>query len=209
MGKRILESIDRFPSASLPDAKWYRARPLRHGRDLAAEDFRAPDPAAIPIAEGRFNHYGQAVVYFADIRQAAAMEIVGEGERRAWVAEFNVSGISRLLNLAFDGSWVDDDLNLLAFGLAHSGHLTTPVDRSHHWKPEYFIPRLIADCAKLRGYEGLIVRSSKTWGRNLVLFQWDDQRISFCPPAQIVEIPTPASFPPAGLPTVADLSDLL
>jgi hypothetical protein len=46
------------------------------------------------------------------------------------------------------------------------------------WKPEYLVPRFIADCARYAGYRGIIFNSSKHHDENLVLFAWEDLAIT-------------------------------
>jgi hypothetical protein len=59
---------------------------------------------------------------------------------------------------------------VIAVGLIHSGKLRHPVLTSANWKPEYFVPRFIADCARLREFSGIQFRSPKHYEENLVVF---------------------------------------
>jgi len=48
------------------------------------------------------------------------------------------------------------------------------VKRRGGWKPEYFVPRFIADCARASGFAGIRFQSPRHYDRNLVLFAWSD-----------------------------------
>jgi hypothetical protein len=114
MGKNILESLDRFPASAINEGIWYRARPLKDGADPPLEAFRNPNPATTIIGEGRYNHYGQSVLYLAETEHAAVDEVIDERERRAWVCTVQIKGVRRILDLGFDENWADEDLPLLA-----------------------------------------------------------------------------------------------
>lgn len=67
--------------------------------------------------------------------------------------------------------------NLLMFGLVYGRNLSERVERDKGWRPEYFVPRFIADCARKAGFNGIKYRSSRHWLENLVLFSWNDDAI--------------------------------
>ena len=77
------------------------------------------------------------------------------------------------MNLSHEpGEEKDPELDLLSFGLRYGRVLSRKVARSKGWKPEYFVPRFIADCAKTIGYNGIKFNSSRSYSINLVLFSW-------------------------------------
>lgn len=43
-------------------------------------------------------------------------------------------------------------------------------DRKSKWKPEYFVTRFIADCARLAGYNGIMYSLTRSTGDNAILF---------------------------------------
>ena len=47
-------------------------------------------------------------------------------------------------------------------------HLDLP--REGKWKPEYLIPRFIADCARRWGFKGIVWQSTRGSGECIVLF---------------------------------------
>ena len=66
---------------------------------------------------------------------------------------------------------------LLNFGLLFGEILSQKVLRKDGWKPEYFIPRFFADCAKHSGFSGIKYQSARWLRENLVLFSWLDSDI--------------------------------
>jgi len=188
LGREINESMKVLPKLMLTDCSWFRARPVRDGRNLTVEEFGLPDPEKIPIPEGRFNHHGQAVVYMAETAECAATEVLQEDESRAWVMKFGLKDLGPILNLSMSEEWADEGLPVLAVGLGYFRNLSRTVKRERGWKPEYLLPRFIADCARLNGFTGVIFRSSRYWADNLVLFGWDDQRIEPDGQPRIVEV---------------------
>jgi hypothetical protein len=63
------------------------------------------------------------------------------------------------------------------FGLVYGRDLSEWVERERGWRPEYFVPRFIADRARKEGFNGIKYRSSRHWLDNLVLFSWDDDSV--------------------------------
>lgn len=55
----------------------------------------------------------------------------------------------------------------------HSGAVRQFADRLNSWKPQYFVPRYIADCAREKGFNGILFKSVRHWSSNLVLFNYD------------------------------------
>lgn len=96
-GKDLREGVGSFPSKTLKNEVFYRARRIDSGRTYTFEDFMPPDPAKFSVGEGRYNHAGQSVMYLADDKEGAAIECVREEETRAWVQAFRVHEIDRFL----------------------------------------------------------------------------------------------------------------
>jgi hypothetical protein len=59
-----------------------------------------------------------------------------------------------------------------------SGAIRRPVRKDKCWKPEYFVPRFIADVCKSNGINGILYSSAVDFGCNLVVF--DIQTLDFC-----------------------------
>jgi hypothetical protein len=45
------------------------------------------------------------------------------------------------------------------------------------WKPEYFVPRFVADAARAAGFRGILYHSNKFDGYNAVLFAWTAREV--------------------------------
>lgn len=177
MGKRIHKDIETFPRVSLEDSIWWRARAPFSAKRPQASDMLPPPPAAAK-SEGRFNHFGQVAFYLASQQFAALSEALdaSEGEVVAWLQKYRIQGAGDLLDLRSPGYPDEIDLPVLTVGLAT--HLPDlQPEKASPWKPEYFVPRFIADCAKARGFRGILFHSRKHINDNLVLFKWDDIRL--------------------------------
>lgn len=180
IGRKITATIRAFPKANLEASSWCRARRPDGARVFSVADLRPPSPRDAR-AEGRFNHFGQSVFYLAESEQAALRETLDPeaGEGFAWVQQFDLPALSDILDLRTSffaaGS---PDLPVLALGLINS-HLPRLVpEQDSAWKPEYFVPRFVADCARSQGFRGIIFNSRKHYEANLVLFSWDDLAIT-------------------------------
>ena len=170
-GQHILDEISKFPTMEIDDESWWRARKPDGARNLSQTDLWPPET---PAAEGRYSHYGQRVFYLASTAQASALEVLGDGESLVWIQEYKLIGVKQILNLANYVDERDDGVSVLEFGLDHTDIHRVPPDPTSPWKPQYFLPRFIADCARLKGYQGICFRSHKHIRRNLVLFEWTD-----------------------------------
>jgi hypothetical protein len=188
LGAEIHQSFKKFPVTTIDDKTWFRARRIKSGKPLSVEDFTPPDPDQVAISEGRYNHHGQSVFYLAKDKEGAATECVEEGETRAWVQRFKIVHTENVLDLSLEENWADEDLPVLALGLMDSGALRKVVPRTSGWKPEYFIPRYIADCAREGGFNGILFKSVRHWRDNLVLFKYDQQNVVPEGQPEIVEI---------------------
>ena len=140
---------------------------------LGTQNLYPPDPEKIEIDEGRYNHFGQSVFYLAENEYGAAAELLEESGL-VWLQKFKLIKSDKIIDLSHNISEAPNaGLELLSFGLRYSNVLERRVKRSAGWKPEYFVPRFIADCAKLYGYNGVKFNSSRSYSRNLVLFSWE------------------------------------
>lgn len=176
IGRRIWKEMADFPKVSWSgETKWWRARPLDGSRIYTAEDLGPPPQP--PGSEGRFNHHGQIVWYLADEADTAAAETIGQDEGVAWVMQFSVGPARKILDLTPMGHPEDlAALPLFSLGLSWTQpHLIPAADSQ--WKPQYFIPRFIADCARAQGFDGVLYHSAAFYGRCLVLFNWSKEDV--------------------------------
>jgi hypothetical protein len=173
IGEKLHSTISNFPKTDIKEEIWWRARKPKGGKKLSMKDMYPP---RFPKAEGRFNHYGQSVFYLASTAEAAMIEILDKGECLAWVQQFTIKEVSNLLDLSSYVS-AEEDIPILALGLINVKFPSMVPSKESPWKPEYFIPRFIADCAKHQGFSGIIFNSTNHYERNLVLFNRDEYSI--------------------------------
>ncbi|MEM1098098.1 MAG: RES domain-containing protein, partial [Planctomycetota bacterium] len=178
IGKEILDNIGGFPEAKNMEREWWRARPVRSSK-LVTPSEMGPPPEP-PASEGRYSHHGQQVFYLASTREAAVSEVLDVGESLAWVQKFGLQELGKILDLRAPMAWDDfgdSSIPLIAVGLNWSRAHTLPDDPDSEWKPQYFLPRYIADCARSTGFTGIEFDSRRHYGTNLVLLDWDDEQI--------------------------------
>ena len=178
-GKRIVREIAKLGGSMITDQSWFRARRVDGPIPMTVDDLRPPDPNKHTISEGRFNHFGQACWYLANDPEVAAAEATSTAERLTWVQEWEIEQLSMVLDLrawhadddrlyAHDGDPID--FPLLPIALIFGDHLNAKPERESSWRPEYFVPRFVADAARRAGFSGVWFRSTRSFGENLVLF---------------------------------------
>ena len=180
-GRRILTELKKAPRVSLHKPNWFRARvDLSHGFGPAPHD---------KVNDQRYNSSGQSRWYFADNAETAVAEVAKDG--KAWTQAFDLGTMRGLLDLR---SWRADDERVLdEEGNYHPPHdllLVSIVygdllmqrhysdDAERAWKPEYLVPRFIAEAAGAAGFNGIICQSVRFPGENLVIFD-----ATWCPKA--------------------------
>jgi hypothetical protein len=178
LGRRIYEMGSRFPTTVITHGTWYKALRTVNGQVPALPDFYPPDPNECPVSEGRFNHRGQSSFYLAGDKYGAVTEVMGEEETTAWVQKFRVKDIKRILDLTHEEGWAEESLPVIAAGLMYVGALNRPVERETGCKPEYLVPRFVADCARARGFEGIAFKSARHYFDNLLLFKFEPENIA-------------------------------
>lgn len=171
VGREFLEQIKEFPTNTYAREEWWRARRVEGPVPLTAVQMGPPPNP--PRSEGRYNHHGQRVFYLASSKEDAAAEVLGSGECLAWVQQFKIADRTKLLDLTRPMAHEDmGAIPILLAGLAWSRAHMAPDDPDFEWKPQYFLPRFIADCARRHGFRGIVFDSPKHYGENLVLFDW-------------------------------------
>jgi hypothetical protein len=176
VGRRILAAVRRAPKVTLEAALWHRARlPKGPERHTAAQ--MGPPPAN--WTEGRFNHHGQTVFYLASTPWGACAETAPLPCCILWVQDFRARQVHGLLDLAGVsgvGGKRRPSTVLLTAGLNAVMHRLRP-DPDSPWKPEYFVPRFVADAARAVGFRGILYCSTRFDGYNAVLFEWTAREI--------------------------------
>ena len=177
LGKEIFNKILTLPVCSINGEPWYRARKIQDGKLRKTLGMYPPDPDSYEISEGRFNHFGQRVFYLAESAEGAVKETLEEDEMVGWIQEFSIYSDNILDLSAEPFGEPSTDLDLLAFGIIHAGVIEKKTQRTKGWKPEYFVPRFIADCARMREIRGIKFKSTRHFQDNLVLFEWSDNSV--------------------------------
>lgn len=177
IGAEIYATVASFPQRDIERRTGFKGR-AGTARVKSPKDMYPPDPAAVKIPEGRFNHFGQRVFYLANSEEGAAKEGLEE-PGKVWLQKFRIENATKILDLTVDPAEEPEARkNLLTFGLIYGGELRTFVEREKGWKPEYFVPRFIADCARKEGFNGIKYKSSRYYLENLVLFSWEEESIT-------------------------------
>jgi len=188
LGLIIVENMKKFPKMTISDQDWYRARRITSGKKPEQDDMRAPDPTKVQISEGRYNHFGQSHWYLADTKRAAARETLEKGERMVWIQCVRIHKAEDILDVGV--FWYGEHIEgpVIAVGIIYSRVLEKPIERREGWKPEYFLPRFIADSAKLAGFKGIVFKSDHHPDLNLVLFEPNAVQYEFKGEPYIFEI---------------------
>ncbi|WP_282052034.1 RES family NAD+ phosphorylase [Phaeobacter inhibens] len=173
----ILETIrllaNETPARKL-ETSMFRARGMAGLKDLNVGQFNFPPPEV--VSEGRYNHAGAPVLYFADSKETCFHELRGTV---CAVAEVAIAPEIKILDLVAAHESHGSDSELLN-ALVFSSLLSTPSDSTGYRKPEYVFSRFVADCARSSGFDGIRYPSTRTaegshnlvvWNRDLSLGQ--------------------------------------
>jgi len=177
-GKSVWRTISRFPATTLLQRRFVRVR--RFDGKLSLEKIRhqgmgAPDPMRCPIPSGRYNHEGRSFLYLASDEETGIAEKFARPDSEmpqtgtCAIREFDVNRLDRVLDLT-----QRDHSSLLYSALVHEGTLSRESFHSFSWKPEYLVPRFVADVARARGFKAVLYQTSKVYdaqGLNLVVFE--------------------------------------
>jgi RES domain-containing protein len=162
--QRVLSEIRAHAHTVEPkllDAAVYRARlvedVVRCGQvPTKFETYCAP-PAAY-VGEGRFNHAGAPMLYFASSAETAAAELGSVG-KHCHVATLRLSKALRILDL------VDIDEETVGYqvlrALANSALLAAPRTGAGWIKHQYVFSRFVADCARSARFDVIRYGSTK------------------------------------------------
>ena len=171
LGRRLFHSIEFGVSSSIHGGEWYRARLVKPGGRLFQKDeMGAPDPLRVFVREGRFNHTGQAFLYLSSREETAHKEVYIGEDSLTIIQRFYIPHIPHLLDLRKDYNRPDWRTDILYLGVLYNGYVDQVPDKSSSWKPEYFVPRYVADVARLLKFNGILYESAVSKGDNLVLF---------------------------------------
>lgn len=173
VGQKLLQDAPDYPRTMINQERWLRARRKpADGHDLTTDEMWLPPPL-IAVPQGRFNYEGQRVLYPSNDLRTSAIEVFARDgmleEGDFFVQEYDLQNLTHILDIHGQGA------SMVFAALLYERHLTTPVDHSGTWKPEYFVPRFVADIARTKNLNGIRYQTSHIlWdalGMNLVLFE--------------------------------------
>ena len=182
-GKAIAKEIFAFPQINIKDEIWYRGRlPEKNHPEKIFSSKEMYKPPREIAREGRFNHYGQPVLYLGSNDMICAEEIIGGNYQIiCWIQEIKVKDV-KILDLTKYYK-VENLANCPLFiaGLIVSGQLEIHnSENMNFYKPEYAITRFVADLCRYYGIEGIKYNSSvSNDGYNLVLFCSNEDKVEF------------------------------
>ncbi|OCA86036.1 hypothetical protein A8F94_14430 [Bacillus sp. FJAT-27225] len=194
-GKRIIEAITEMHPSTIKKSIYFRSREVNQSRVFEQADLGAPKSEYVK-KEGRYNHIGIPVLYLASDKKTCIAEMMEENESKLlWFQEFLVDNV-QVLDLTTEPSKsISPKHKLLIAALIYEGVINQDSERDRVWKPEYYIPRFVADVAKMAGkFDGIKFSSNRGQGNNLALFNWEG-KVSF------------NGFPKAGVYTRKDFFD--
>jgi RES domain-containing protein len=171
-GKHIFDTVGAWPRVQLNSQEWYRARLIdQESRIFCSDEMCSPDPVKVSIKEGRYNHTGQSFLYLADSQDTAFNEIKRNKENICAMQKFVPDEPINVLDLTPHLGDLDLNMDMMALAIIYNGYVNKHPDYDSSWKPEYFVPRFIADCARLNSYDGILFSSAVSFGNNLVVFE--------------------------------------
>jgi len=208
VGEEILNKMDKWGKYELLPRPWYRARRLdSESRIFRTEEMGVPDPRKVYVREGRYNHTGQSFLYLADNPDTAFHEIKEGQMNICCVQTFLPASNFFVLDLRQDYLNMDPDRDLLALALIYNGFVSKKPGKETSWKPEYFVSRFVADCARKQGYEGILFTSVANYPyENLVVFPGKID--AFKPDGPCLPLAPKKEEPRDGNPPFLDFSDL-
>lgn len=183
IAEKIIKEIKSIKPIKLENETWFRARTISTSDKFTTSDMLPPDPSKHAISEGRFNHYGQSHYYLGSNPQGCIKEICGINDKVVWIQKIIINSLDNVLDLT--ENWFEDwnermdKLPYLYGGILSNRRLTQPVEHASSWKPEYFIPRFIADICKEFSVNGLIFPSAVYSMKNIVVFNINEMAYSF------------------------------
>ena len=133
----------------------------------------APDPLLHPVPSGRYNNEGQSFLYLSSDQETGIIEKF-DGPKIVPTGTCAIQGFEvRVLDKVLDLTQAGPNSPLLYAALVHVGALNQERFHALSWKPEYLVPRFVADVARAKGFRAMLYQTSKVFyatGLNLVVF---------------------------------------
>ncbi|MBU8726918.1 RES family NAD+ phosphorylase [Bacillus pumilus] len=173
LGKRLHDNIKNLDKYELSDKVFYRARALKKYVPYDEAGMWNPPADKVAVYEGRYNHFGQSFLYMATDEDTAFKEVIPEWHGSCSMIKIKLQDSVKLLDLRKVNFYKESnslEYIILHYMLVHEGTISQET-QNPYIKPEYVLPRFLADCARLYNFEGILFNSTKNNGINLVLFE--------------------------------------
>lgn len=168
LGRQFFKALGDLPRHEIAPATFYAARPVTSGAPLKSEAFMAP-----ALHANFYYHAGQQVYLLTDSEAGAVREILGRGEKIAWLQKFQLARSKGVLDLARMLAEGSSPLAApLIYGLCYHGESGASDNRAKLNQTLGLVPRFLADCCRMHGFHGLRTKSLKHYANNLILFAW-------------------------------------
>lgn len=172
LGRKILRELKRgILEVTEANGKFYRARKADpKNYPFTSKDMMAPD-LGIP-SEGRYNHHGHSHFYISENERTAEAEVIQDTEEEIeiFIQEFEtINPITNILDLSHE--LYEINLKTPPLLVTLFNFIEKRKNHNKNYKPDYYVPRFIADCAKDAGFNGIKYISAVNHnGFNIVLF---------------------------------------
>lgn len=180
VGRRLIKEIDRLPTIDLVEKTWYRGRRVSTHQIFTIKDMLPPDAEQVSVGEGRFNHHGQSHYYLGSSPDLCLLEITSSANAMCWVQEISIAKLPKIIDLS---EYLSEDnyqkIPLTFSGILEMSSVSKGTSKDKSWKPEYFVPRFIADVCRSMGINGIQYNSSVFFGSNLVVFDMGQLEYKF------------------------------
>lgn len=173
LGKHIYNNLIKLGTYELNEQTFCRARQLRSQDPYDEANMWNPPADKVAVYEGRYNHFGQSFLYLADDEDTAFKEVIPEWHKSCSMVQIKIQKPIKVLDLRRVNFYSEDkgmDYIILHYMLVHEGTISQET-KNDFIKPEYLVPRFVADCARLNEFEGILFNSTKGKGDNAVLFE--------------------------------------
>lgn len=185
IGKELIRGIEILETITIKNQECYRAR-IPSDSSIFTQKDMYPPPQTATIPEGRFNHYGQSHFYLGNSEYLCAAECSHNKSCICWMQKIKIKEIDNVLDLTKEYYEYYNsnppkvtELPIAIAGLLISGKITKSQSSDICWKPEYFVPRYVADICKQKGIKGILYPSSLYFGTNLVIFNFCESDYEF------------------------------
>lgn len=178
LGVEMSEKLAGLGSYEIVNRTFYRARELKQNVPYDEDHMWNPPRDRAAIYEGRYNHFGQSFLYMAGDKVTAFKEVIPPWHSACSLIEIAIEEPLNVLDLRRVNFYSEDkglDYIILHYMLVHEGSISKETSNPYT-RPEYLVPRFVADCARLNSFDGILFNSTKSQGDNLVLFEPDQLR---------------------------------